>query len=56
MKSFAEIKAEMEKEWSVRDEARINAPAKPAKKQYAKRNVNAICPRCHTRCYGDCQN
>ena len=57
MKSFAEIKAEMEKELSTRNENIREASRKAsAVKQYAPaKNINGVCPKCHTYCYGDCQ-
>ena len=58
MKSFAEIKAEMEAELAarnekIREESR-NASAMKAQRTTAK-NVNGVCPKCGTYCYGGCQ-
>ena len=60
MKSFAEIKAEMETELSERNEkireaSRSEAAATEAAKAKRRSAINGICPKCHTYCYGDCQ-
>lgn len=58
MKTFAEIKAEMAAELAarnekIREESRKAAAAKV--QRTTTRNVNGVCPKCGTYCYGDCQ-
>jgi len=54
MKSFAQIKAEMEAELKERNEKLRASQRQATQARVAKPYVSGVCPKCHTYCDGDC--